>query len=147
MRLSLPVNCMAMTRELIGRSRGSSLRTMIERRRAMRYPLQLPATFSWEDELRIVRQGEGHTRNISEKGAFVEAVICPRIGSSVELHFSLPALSGSGLAMHVQHRGETVRLEGTDQGQHSGGFAITSQKTVWRYEEGNNFDWGEKKQN
>lgn len=113
----------------------------------MRYPLQLPATFSWEDELSIVRQGKGHTRNISEKGAFVDAVICPQIGSSVELHFSLPALSGSGLAMHVQHRGETVRLEGTGQEQHSVGFAITSHKTVWRYEEGNNLDWSEKQEN
>jgi hypothetical protein len=137
---------MAMTRELIGRSKGSSLRTMIERRRAMRYPLQLPASFSWKDEQRIVRQGEGHTRNISEKGAFVDAVIYPPIGSSVELHFSLPSISGSGLKMHVQHTGETLRLEGTDQGQRSGGFAMSSRKTVWRYEDGNNFERSEQKE-
>jgi PilZ domain len=79
----------------------------MEHRGAIRYPLQVPASFSWEDEQRIVRQGEGHTRNISEKGVFVDAAICPPIGSSVELHFSLPALTGSERKMHVKHTGET----------------------------------------
>jgi hypothetical protein len=119
------------------------MRTAIERRRAIRYPLQLPASFSWEDEQGIARQGEGHTRNISEKGAFVEAAIVPPIGSSVELHFSLPALSDSGRQMRVLHTGETIRLEGTEQGERGGGFAITSREIVWRYEDGNIFDRGE----
>jgi hypothetical protein len=119
---------------------------MIERRRAIRYPLQLPASFSWADEEGIVRQGEGHTRNISEKGAFVEAAALPPIGSSVELHFSLPALSDWSRKMGVLHKGETVRLEGTEQGERSGGFAITSHKSVWRYEGGNIFDRGEKEE-
>jgi hypothetical protein len=119
---------------------------MIERRRAIRYPLQLPASFSWQDEKEIVRQGDGLTRNISEKGAFVYAAILPPIGSSVELHFSLPALSDLGRKMHVQHTGETLRLGGTEQGEHSGGFAITSRKIVWRYDDGNNFDRSEKEE-
>jgi hypothetical protein len=119
---------------------------MVERRRAIRYPLQLPATFSWEDEEGIVRQGEGHTGNISDKGAFVYAAILPPIGSSVELHFSLPALSDSGSKMHVQHTGETLRVGETEQEEHNGGFAITSHKIVWRYEDENNFDRGEKEE-
>ena len=119
---------------------------MIERRRAIRYPLQLPATFSWEDQEGIVRQGEGHTRNISEKGAFVHAAILPPIGSAVELHFSLPALSNSGRKMHVQHKGKTLRLGSTEQGDHCGGFAIMSRKIVWRYEGENNFDQSEKEE-
>jgi hypothetical protein len=104
----------------------------------------MPASFSWKDEEGIVHQGKGQTRNISEKGAFVEAAIVPPIGSSVELHFSLPALSDSGRQMHVLHTGETIRLGGTEQAEHSGGFAITSQKVIWRYEDGNNFDRSEK---
>jgi hypothetical protein len=133
-----------MTRELISRSKGSSLRIMIERRRAIRYPLQLPASFSWKDEERIVRHGEGNSRNISEKGAFVDAAILPPIGSSVELHFSLPAFSDKARKMHVQYTGETLRLEGKEQGEHSSGFAITSRNAVWRYEDGNNSDRSEK---
>jgi hypothetical protein len=112
---------------------------MIERRRAIRYPLQLPASFVWEGE-GISRQDEGHTRNISENGAFVDAAILPPIGSSVELHFSLPALSDSGRKMHVRHMGKTLRLEGAKQGKHSGGFAITSHEVVWSFEDENNFD-------
>jgi hypothetical protein len=135
---------MAKSRELISRSRVSPWRTAIERRQAIRYPLQLLASFSWEDEERIVRQGEGRTRNISEKGAFVDAAILPPIGSSVQLQFSLPALSGSGRKMHVLHTGETLRLEWTEQGEQSGGFAITSREVVWRYEDGNDFSRSEK---
>ena len=116
----------------------------MESRGAIRYPLQLPATFSWEGEQGIVRHGEVCTRNISEKGVFVDTAICPPIGSSVELHFSLPALSGSVHIMHVQHTGETLRLEGAEPGEHSGGFAITSREIVWRYEDRNNFSWSDK---
>ena len=87
-----------------------------------------------------MRQGEGHTRNICDKGAFVDAAICPPIGSSVELQFSLPPLSDKARKMHVQYTGESLRLEGKEQGEHRSGFAITSRKAVWRYEEENNFD-------
>jgi hypothetical protein len=132
---SLRLNCVAMTRELTSRSRGSRWRMAIERRRAIRYPVKLPASFSWEDEQRIMRQGEGRTRNISEKGVFVDAAICPPIGSSVEVRFLLPALNDSGRKMHVQHRGETLRLEGAEQREHSSGFAIKSRDVVWRYQD------------
>ena len=120
--------------------------TMIERRRAIRYPLHLPASFSWEDAEGISRQGQGRTRNISEKGAFVDASMLPAIGSSVELHFSLPALSDSGRKMHVQHKGEILRLGGAEQGEHGDGFAIKSRQAVWRYEDGSNFDRSEKQE-
>jgi len=46
--------------------------------------------------------------------------------------------------MHVHHTGETLRLEGAEPGEHSGGFAITSRETVWSYEDGNNFSPSEK---
>ena len=74
----------------------------------------------------------------------MDAAICPPIGSSVELHFSLPSVPDSERKMHVQHTGEILRLEGTEQGEHSGGFAITSREVVWRYEDGNNFGRSEK---
>src|SRR5579863_1990851 len=122
-----------MTRELISHSEGSPRRTAIERRRAIRYPLQVPASFSWLDEARILRHGEGQTRNIGEKGAFVDAAVCPPIGSNVEVHFSLPALSESGRGMHVQHTGEVLRLEDMKQGAKTAGFAITSREVVWHF--------------
>ncbi len=116
----------------------------MERRRAIRYPLQVPAAFSLKSELVVVIQSEGHTRNISEKGVFVDAPNCPPIGVSVELHFSLPAFLDSERQMHVQHTGEILRLEGTEQGQHCGGFAIMSREAVWRYEDETNFGRSEK---
>jgi hypothetical protein len=138
---------MAKTRELVSRLSGSPWRTAIERRRAIRYPLQLPASFSWVDEGGIVRQGGGRTRNISEKGAFVDAPVCPPIYSSVELHFSLPALPDSNRGMNVQHTGETIRLEATEQGEQSWGFAISSREVVWRYEDENKLDGTEEEKN
>jgi hypothetical protein len=111
------------------------LTTLIEHRGAIRYPLQLPVFFSWEDEQGIMRQGEGLTRNISEKGVFVDAAILPPIGSPVKLHFSLPVLPEAERKMSVEHTGETLRLEGTEQGEHGGGFAIASREVIWRYED------------
>jgi hypothetical protein len=119
----------------------------MERRGAIRYPLQVPASFSWEDEERNVRQGEGCTRDISEKGVFVDAALCPPIGSSVEIRFSLPALSDSSRRMDVQHTGETLRLERTEQGGPGCGFAIRSREVVWHYENGESFSNGDKEQN
>jgi hypothetical protein len=138
---------MAKRRELISRSRGSFWSTAIERRRAIRYPLQLSASFLWMDEEGILRQDEGNTRNVSENGAFVDAVTLPPIGSSVELHFSLPSGPDATGKMHVQYTGETLRLEGTELGEHSGGFAIVRREIVWHDEDGNNFSRSEKKQN
>jgi hypothetical protein len=83
----------------------------------------------------MLRHGEGQTRNIGEVGAFVDAAVCPTIGSTVELHFSLPTLSDSGRGMHVQHTGEVLRLEETKHGAKIDGFAITSREVVWRFED------------
>ena len=138
------LNSLAKTRELLSRSGDSPRSTAIERRRAIRYPLQVPASFSWVDEERILRNGEGQTRNIGEKGAFVDAAVCPPIGSTVEVHFSLPALSDSGRGMHVQHTGEVLRLEGTKHGAQIDGFAITSREVVWRFEDVKNVSPSEK---
>jgi hypothetical protein len=138
---------MAKRRELISRSRGSLWRTAIERRQAIRYPLQLPASFLWKDDEGILRQDEGHTRNVSENGAFVDAANLPVIGSFVELHFSVPSVPGGKGKMHVQYTGEILRLEATEQGDRSGGFAITSREIVWHDEDGNNSAGSEEEEN
>ena len=117
----------------MNRRSGSLGRTAIERRRAIRYPLQFPAFFSWEDEQGIAQQGEGHTRNVSENGAFVDAAILPPVGSSVELDFSLPPFPDAEREMHIRYTGETLRREKTEQGD---GFAIASHEIVWRYQDG-----------
>jgi len=83
------------------------------------YPLQLPATFSWDGGQGIVRHGEGCTRNISERGVFVDAAICPPIGSSIELAYSLPALPGSSRPHARSSHGRNLRLEAAEPGEHS----------------------------
>jgi hypothetical protein len=49
----------------------------------------------------------------------------------------LPVLPDAERKMHVQCKGETLRLEGTEQGKHSGGFAMKGREVVWHYEGGN----------
>jgi hypothetical protein len=109
--------------------------------------LRFPASFSWKDEAGISLEYEGRTRNISEKGAFVEAANLPPIGSSVELYFSVPSISCAEGKMHVQFTGETLRVEWPEQGEHSGGFAITSHEIVWHNEGGNNLGGAEEQEN
>lgn len=68
----------------------------------------------------------------------METANLPPIGSSVELHFSVPSISGSEGKMHVQFKGETLRLDRVEQGEYTGGFAITSREVVWQDDSGKN---------
>ena len=58
----------------------------------MRFPLETPVAFWWTDENGNRQQGEGSSRDINERGAFVFAATCPPVGSSVELRIPLEGL-------------------------------------------------------
>ena len=68
----------------------------------------------------------------------MDTAALPPIASSIELCFSLPSVPGAEKEMYVQFTGQTVRLEETEQEDHSSGFAIRGREIVW------NFDGGKK---
>jgi hypothetical protein len=89
-------------------------------RASIRFPLEAPVTFSWRDENGSHQHGEGSSRDISEVGAFVFAVVCPPVGSGVELRIPLEGLPDT---TRIDLAGRVIRIEQDDDGKGSG-FAV-----------------------
>jgi len=61
----------------------------------VRYRLQLPAVFRWEEPSGTRFQGDGVTRDVSGVGAYIFGAKCPTIQTEVEIHIVVPPLAGS----------------------------------------------------
>jgi len=96
----------------------------MDRRLHQRFDLQATARFSWKDAGGVRIEGQGLTRDISEKGVFVLTPQVPPSGTSVRLEVRAPSLSGSDLL--IQSRGQVVRVEGASQPQAGAGFAAAT---------------------
>jgi hypothetical protein len=60
-----------------------------ERRKAVRYRLEVPLVFRWQGSERSVLQGDGVTRDISARGAYVRSVTAPPVGALVDVEVYL----------------------------------------------------------
>jgi hypothetical protein len=101
-------------------------------RKAVRYPLDAPVTFSWKDEHGIGQESDGFTRDISMNGAYVFAYRCPPLGVPLGLSIHLPALPQSVGAVMIQSEARVVRVENTDGGGRRTGFAVCNQSVVMK---------------
>jgi hypothetical protein len=99
------------------------------RRSQIRYPLQTPVIYRWQDTSGFQRRARGWTRDISEAGAYVLSNRCPKKGEFVRLTFKLLGFGGqhdSRNKNRLEMGGEVVRV---DFGQMAGvevGFAVRS---------------------
>jgi hypothetical protein len=94
----------------------------------MRFPLEVPAVFSWVDASGERQRKEGRIYDVSELGAFVLASDCPPAGARVSVKIFLAGVTDApGALMEMQGRVlrvEQIRTEGRD------GFAILSDRPV-----------------
>lgn len=93
-------------------------------RTAIRFPLKASVDFWWKDELGNAKQGEGLSRDISERGAFVFAADCPPAGSPVRLRLSLEGLPGGTRDMRMEIDGQVLRVEDPGGQSANRGFAV-----------------------
>ena len=63
--------------------------TPAERRRAVRYRLEVPLVYRWQSSGCSVLQGDGVTRDISAKGAYVLTVSAPPVDAVVDVEVYL----------------------------------------------------------
>jgi hypothetical protein len=70
----------------------------VERRNAIRYRLETPAAFHWQDGSGTRWEGEGVTRDVSEVGAYVFTARCPPLQTEVEIEIVVPPLHGASKA-------------------------------------------------
>lgn len=98
-----------------------------ETRKVIRFPLEARVVFWWV-ESGITKRGEGRTRDISERGAFVLASACPAPGIHTGLKIFLPPLPGSEQKTTLEAEGQVLRVEQQPQG-----FAILAQHITLRF--------------
>jgi hypothetical protein len=100
-------------------------------RKAMRFPLEALTVFWWLDS-GVVKRSEGRTRDISEKGAFVVASMCPPQGIQIGFKVFLPALSGFERRTRVEADGHVLRVERAQGHEECEGFAILIEHMLMR---------------
>jgi hypothetical protein len=92
----------------MGRKSAKQADPNLERRSAVRYQLQLPVIFHWND-------GEPHTEggftcDVAQDGVLIRSKVCPAIGTTIAVEVLLPSMDVSGVGMRVQCVGQVTRV-------------------------------------
>ena len=96
-------------------------------RATIRYPLDVSVVFWWKDETGVNQQGTGRSRDISDRGVFVFAPVCPAVGSFVGLRISLNEVPDVKGTLDIEVAGKVLRVEWSDVEMgsiESSGFAV-----------------------
>jgi hypothetical protein len=101
----------------------------VKLREAFRYPLRLPAIFTWQGENRISHRTEGVTRDVSTKGVFVNAVVTPPEEAAIRIEFDFPPLREGADLVRICVDGHVVRVDRDEADPTHSGFAAISD--VW----------------
>jgi len=115
-------------------SGASSMDGLPEVRREMRYPLRARSEFVWVGRDGVQHEASGHSRDISEHGAYIVAKACPPPGAPVRMvirfpHRGEPAGSRS---IGMEMDGRVVRVELLLTSKAGWGFGIASTHSVLR---------------
>jgi PilZ domain len=102
-----------------------------ERRNSKRFRLRLAVVFSWRDEDGTLQSSDGHCRNISSRGIYVQTKCAPRPGNSVEMNVFLPQPAFDIRAVEIHAKGQVTRV---DQGTRAQvcGFAAMNRTVLIR---------------
>jgi hypothetical protein len=99
----------------------------MEARASVRYRFGTPALFSWECQAGGRLRGDGVTRDISVRGAFILTPTCPPTGVVVQLEILLTAPDGSGHSVRIATEGRVLRVEQPAESEARGGFAVAGE--------------------
>jgi len=107
-----------------------ALRPSLDARTTVRYALHARVVFQWDDEDGLQKVGRGHTRNISQKGAFVVSPEIPPQGVPITLNIYLPALAGDTRLLSLEAEGRVLRGESNCEpnGPSVSGFAVSTHR-------------------
>ena len=90
-------------------SPGPILERSLHRRGAVRYKLQLPVIFHWNDGAGSHTEG-GFTSDVALDGALILSSKCPPVGSSVRIEVLIPSLDQSGPELRIECIGVVTRV-------------------------------------
>jgi PilZ domain len=89
-------------------SPGPILERSLQRRAAVRYKLQLPVIFHWNDGKE--HTAGGFTSDVALDGALILSSKCPPIGSEVRIEVLLPSPDHSGEELRIECTGKVTRI-------------------------------------
>jgi hypothetical protein len=87
---------------------GPILERRLQRRDAVRYKLQLPVIFHWNDGQDHV--GGGFTNDVALDGALILSSNCPPVGASIRIEVLLPSPDHSGEEFRIECVGIVTRF-------------------------------------
>lgn len=90
-------------------------------RRNLRFPIEAEAVFWWSDQEGKYQEATGRSRDVSIRGAFILAPVCPPIGVAVEIIVLIPSFSNLRGGLRIA--GRVVRVEDAGFDAASRGFA------------------------
>jgi len=96
----------------------------MEMRRELRYRLDIPALFSWQNVLHRRLYAEGITRDISVLGAFIVSPTCPPVDANVEVEVVLPPFAGMKFTVRIKGEARVLRVEHRLGDGGENGFAV-----------------------
>lgn len=89
-------------------STGPILERVTQRRSAVRYRLQLPVIFHWNDGAEHTHGG--FTSDVALDGALIMSSHCPPIGSEVRIEILLPSPDRSAEELRIECTGKVTRV-------------------------------------
>ena len=93
----------------------------MDRRKSLRFRLQLPLVSRWTDGDGQVRYVAGFSRDICDRGVFIVSSERPHVGTTVSVNVQLPYIQADLQELHLQSAGSVVRVE---QVEDVSGFAV-----------------------
>jgi hypothetical protein len=96
----------------------------------IRYPLRAPVVFKWADVDGVQREAKGHSRDISEGGAFIVSRACPQFGAGIILTCRLSFPPNPSRPRAIEMTGRVARVELLLDNKGSWGFAVTSTQVI-----------------
>jgi hypothetical protein len=97
---------------------------VMQRRYAVRFSLNLPVIFRWDDRRMMKHERLGHTRDLSLSALFVLCSAPLSVGTVVDLEVCLPPLEENKFQrLRLEGTGEVIRVGG--EKEPSGFAAIT----------------------
>lgn len=91
----------------------------------MRYPIKASVVFAWDGPAGRLH-GDGITRDVSGRGAYIRTSTCPASLVTVEIEIFLPPIPGGVKSVTIATRGQVIRV---DHGEDYSpcGFALASE--------------------
>jgi hypothetical protein len=120
----LEMECGCAAEELNVMQPALETKVFTEMRRGLRYRLDAPALFFWEHAFHMRLQGEGTTRDVSVRGAFIATATCPPVKTLVRVDLILPSLAGTKTEIRIQGEARVIRVQHLWGEQGENGFAV-----------------------